>query len=997
MTITIDLDKSVLDGILLKLKNKYEYQKKLGEGLFTKTYLLRHKIHQEDHALKIMDVSYILRTLEKGDFQDSVQEFEKIKENFIEELDSFWKIDHPNIIKIYDRDVMERETDGIEIPYIIMQYVNGTPLHHIIKESSPLEIGRVNSISRNILDAIAVIHERGIIHKDIKPANIMIEKESGNAILIDFGITKDILKDPIISVTGGRPGIEFYMSPEQFMGSSDIGKATDIYSFGVILYEMLAGEPPFKGKPFEVANAHLNAPIPDIREINPELPKGIERVIETAMAKKPSDRFASAEEFKQSLLKADARLEDDNDWKEVDAKIGGTYETEYCLYTGNWFKVYRVRHRRLGSFRILKIMRYSQLKEKDEKYVRKFTNRLVREAQLLANLKHENIVKIYDINTTKKNDIPYLIMEYVEGKNLAQLLKNQKPLNFEHSLKIASGTLSALREMHRQKKPIIHRDIKPENIIIEKRDEKEDIGSPILIDFGLAKSIRDTSSLTATKEVIGSFFYMPPEQWKGMSKVDTASDVYAFGVVFFEMLTGERPFKGDDASTLMHEHLDANVPNVRKINPSLPGGVEKIIEKAMAKKPKDRYRDAGEFLAALEEIRDNYEVETAADVNVESNNNPERIEKTVKKQKVEEESDRELLEVDEEKGNMKIDKEQEGVNEKEIDKVEDGQKQQPGKIDEVECGSKNKVSREKTIKFLVLIFIVLMVIYMGKDTTKGIMDGMLPLSCGNSAKKAGLERHEEKKRAELEKYEKIKNNINLSNYLEFEYKYPKSGFIGDLRIRLRNADKHLPPEKYWSETLAKSKNDKGYYEKTFTINKNGDHTHTMIYIPEKNFWIDKYEVSIGQFNKFDNMVTGRPDCPAFATYEQAKAYCREYGFRLPTQDEWEYAAGKEFGRIYPWGDDPPKDGNNLYRANFKSLKGEPCNGKSPVWRFKAYCSPFGVVNMAGNAWEWVGGRLLKGGGGWSGPGELSISTTRQKGVNEKTIAGFRCIKYDKED
>jgi hypothetical protein len=244
-------------------------------------------------------------------------------------------------------------------------------------------------------------------------------------------------------------------------------------------------------------------------------------------------------------------------------------------------------------------------------------------------------------------------------------------------------------------------------------------------------------------------------------------------------------------------------------------------------------------------------------------------------------------------------------------------------------------------------------------------------------------------------YDRIKGKIFLSTYLQFAKKHPQSVFIRDLKQKLRTADKNLPPEKYWTTITIDDKKDeggKGYYKKTFA---NG---HLMIYIPEKQFWIDKYEVSIKQFKKFDSNMSGNDDHPVTVTYDKAKSYCDTYdGFRLPTKDEWEYAAGKAKGYTYPWGNAAP-DAGGIYRANFDSMskdgeEKDDYNGTAPVKSFEQFSSPFGAVNMAGNVWEWFKDNTFKGGSYLSEEEDLRI--TKNFTAKDEDEAGFRCIKEEK--
>jgi len=183
----------------------------------------------------------------------------------------------------------------------------------------------------------------------------------------------------------------------------------------------------------------------------------------------------------------------------------------------------------------------------------------------------------------------------------------------------------------------------------------------------------------------------------------------------------------------------------------------------------------------------------------------------------------------------------------------------------------------------------------------------------------------------------------------------------------------------------------------------------MIYIPGKKIWIDKYEVSWGQLRRFletgeiqmparksSKYIKDGDEFPAVVTHEEAVTYCRHYGLRLPRSDEWEFAAGKQTS-VYPWGDrEPGADG--IWPANIDSLEGKEekdgFNGTAPVKSYEQFSSPFGVVNMAGNVWEWVQGKTLKGGGFFSTKKDLRINES--VGSRENDREGFRCVKSESE-
>ena len=294
----------ILEAVLERLGKKYEYLEPLGRGGFSKVYLVRHRVFNEKHALKIMDWEYFQNILKKGYPDDWKNEFSKSVKRFIYEARLYRKINVPNVVKIHDVDVVSVKGESVKFPYLLMKYIRGTSLAKVLKENGPLELQQALNIARDVLNAIKAIHEQSIIHRDIKPGNIMIVEESGKGIIIDFGLAKDMLNRTGLTTSGVGMGTPSYMSPEQFKGLKDVRCATDIYSFGVVLYEMVTGEVPFVGKmPIELMLAHQGNPVPDVTKRNPDLPIEIDGIIRKAMAKEIGDRYQSAEEVMLDINK----------------------------------------------------------------------------------------------------------------------------------------------------------------------------------------------------------------------------------------------------------------------------------------------------------------------------------------------------------------------------------------------------------------------------------------------------------------------------------------------------------------------------------------------------------------------------------------------------------------------------------------------------------------------------------------------------------------------
>ena len=217
--------------------------------------------------------------------------------------------------------------------------------------------------------------------------------------------------------------------------------------------------------------------------------------------------------------------------------------------------------------------------------------RFEREAKALAQLSHPNIVKVYDYGEYKGS--PYLVMEFVPGGTLKQ--HTGKAIPWSEAVRLLLPVAKALQYAHDEK--IIHRDIKPGNILITSR------GEPMLSDFGIAKILENTTAttLTGTGVGIGTPEYMAPEQGMG-SEVNGRSDLYALGVVLYELITGRRPFIADTPLAVLMKHMTDPLPRPREFIPDLPDSVEQVLFKALAKNPQDRYPDMGAFVQALERL-----------------------------------------------------------------------------------------------------------------------------------------------------------------------------------------------------------------------------------------------------------------------------------------------------------------------------------------------------------------------------------------------------------
>lgn len=259
-------------------------------------------------------------------------------------------------------------------------------------------------------------------------------------------------------------------------------------------------------------------------------------------------------------------------------KTLGQFEILEEIGRGGMATVYRARQRSINRVVAIKVLPRALLH--DPGFVERFT----REVDVIAHLEHPHILPIYDYGEAE--GLPYIAMRYLAGGSMAQLLRRGLP-PVESLVRPLLQIAQALDHAHQQ--GIIHRDLKPGNILL---DEK---GNAYLTDFGIARVIN--SSLTGSA-IIGTPAYMSPEQANGLP-LDPRSDVYALGVVLFELVTGRIPFEAETPISMLLKHINEPIPSARMLRPSLPVGVEQVIYRATAKHPDDRYVTAGAFAAAV--------------------------------------------------------------------------------------------------------------------------------------------------------------------------------------------------------------------------------------------------------------------------------------------------------------------------------------------------------------------------------------------------------------
>ncbi|MBC1922447.1 Stk1 family PASTA domain-containing Ser/Thr kinase [Listeria grayi] len=261
----------------------------------------------------------------------------------------------------------------------------------------------------------------------------------------------------------------------------------------------------------------------------------------------------------------------------IGKRISNRYKILESIGGGGMANVYLAHDIILDRDVAVKILRIDLADESN--LIRRFQ----REAQSATSLVHPNIVGVYDVG--EENDLHYIVMEYVEGMDLKQYIHEHYPIPYEKTVDIMLQILSAVKVAHQHQ--IIHRDLKPQNILIDKQ------GNVKITDFGIAMALSETS-ITQTNSLLGSVHYLSPEQARG-GMATQKSDIYALGIVLYEMIMGKVPFDGESAVSIAIKHLQTTVPSVKEQNPDIPQSIDNIILRSTAKDPFLRYQSIEEM------------------------------------------------------------------------------------------------------------------------------------------------------------------------------------------------------------------------------------------------------------------------------------------------------------------------------------------------------------------------------------------------------------------
>ncbi len=595
------------------LDDRYRLDKLLGAGGMGAVYKARHTTLNRNVAVKVLhpDIG--------GD--------PSIGKRFDREAQSASRLDHPNCVHVSD---FGTTTEGIK--YLVMELLEGEELGERL--GAPWDPDAALGLLEQIFAGLEHAHACGIVHRDLKPENVFMTRTTGPnasgrdvAKIVDFGIAKLLDADGAAEVLT-RAGMVFgtprYMSPEQAAGGK-VDERSDLYAVGVLAHELLSGKPPFDSEDLaSILRMQIMAPPPPLPDTVPApVVAFVESLLEKSRHERPAsaaDALATVRELRKALgersetevptpatdpgvdmlgatgmfvaqtgplpvqVDPNAPLPSKPEAM-IDHRVAGRFTLESLLGIGGMGAVFRARDEQTGSLVAVKLLHAAMAGDEE------LSARFEREAETASELEHPNIAPVFGHGTTPGvgGPAPYLLMPLLEGVELRELIG--APLEPGRAVQLMTQLLSALEHAHAH--AVVHRDLKPENVFVIRDPSGTEQAQ--LVDFGLAK-VADQSEATGARraltqfgQVFGTPAYMSPEQCRG-EVVDARSDLYAAGVILYELLCGRPPFDSDDPITLLRLQLEAPPPPLPE---HVPPSLREVVAGLLAKDRDARIPDAG--------------------------------------------------------------------------------------------------------------------------------------------------------------------------------------------------------------------------------------------------------------------------------------------------------------------------------------------------------------------------------------------------------------------
>jgi len=562
------------------IDDRYQILGLLAEGGMGAVFRARRVLLGDDVAVKVIRATGI--------------DAPTLRERFMRESRVSASLRHPHVVGILDFNI-----DAEGRPYLVMEFLNGRSLKDELAADGPLDLGQVQSIVRPLCTALQMAHDRGIFHRDLKTANVVSHRfDSGQTIykIIDFGLAnvRDAADETRLTAAQHFVGTMTYASPEQLSAKALDGRS-DVYSLGVVIFELLTGRVPFTGDVQAIVAGHLTAEPPAVTWLRPDLPAWVDPVVSKALAKRPDDRWASMTDLARALEGPAADAAAARAPVVPSPSLVDRYELDRRIGQGRLgSEVYAGTHRVLGRPVAVRVLRRAG--RPDWETVR---DRFLREARTLQ-VEHPSILQVRDFG--EDEEAVYVVTDLVEGVSLRERLDRHGPFPWARLQPLAAQILDAVAAIH--KRGGVVGVLTP---AILRMSSEHDEDERVLVSAAGIQQVQDLlatldeRSLRGGKLEDAELRCVAPEVLTGQPP-DARSDLFTVGAVVYEMATGAVPYDAPTLPALLGAAMAGPPPSPRARRPDLPEAADRWILTCLARDPAARFPSAKDALAEWKKI-----------------------------------------------------------------------------------------------------------------------------------------------------------------------------------------------------------------------------------------------------------------------------------------------------------------------------------------------------------------------------------------------------------
>jgi serine/threonine protein kinase len=565
-------------------------------------------------------------------------------QRFLRESELVRGLKHPHVVRTLDAG----EDQAAGLLYLVMPLLKGRDLDRVLEELGALDPQTAVRIALQAARGLNAAHRIGIIHRDVKPGNLILDQEDGEIIVrvLDFGIAKQLGDENSLTTTGSQLGTPDYVSPEQLKSSKHVDERADIWSLGATLYQMLCGAAPFAHieSVFDLIASIVTEDVPHLQDRAPWIDPGLCLVVHKTLLRDPNQRWATMEELAEALrpysggdelldpsrivaaevgtrslvaeradltsaathtsLPPNPALGSD-ELGLVNQKLDGRYLVKRLIGKGGMGAVYEV-ETDTGERLAAKVVA-AGVQGANPATLRRFA----REAKASSAINSLNVVRTVDAGCDDKLGFPYIIMDLLNGVDMSSVMKREGALPGEIAVRLVIQAARGVAAAHAR--GVVHRDIKPANLFLQQDGQSSEITVKVC-DFGVAKRVAGMGlssgashySLTRSGGMLGSPMYMSPEQARNAKAVNERTDIWSLSVVLWEALSGQRLWgKQSSLGELIVAICTEPIQRLERAAPWVPRELSRVVHAGLERDPEQRIPTVRAMIEQLEPFAGN--------------------------------------------------------------------------------------------------------------------------------------------------------------------------------------------------------------------------------------------------------------------------------------------------------------------------------------------------------------------------------------------------------